>query len=83
MNERHAAPSYIRLLGMNKTGQEYLNKMKKSLELPLISKLSSADKKDIFLDMKAADIYSLGLSSNEAKKELLHKEWSQPPVVMR
>jgi predicted nucleotidyltransferase len=83
MNERHAAPSYIRLLGMNQTGQEYLNKSKKSLNLPLVSKLSSADKNDILLDRKAADIYSLGLSSNEAKRKLFHQEWSQPPIMMR
>jgi predicted nucleotidyltransferase len=83
MNERQSAPAYIRLLGMNKTGQEYLNKSKKSLNLPLVSKVSSADKNDIFLDIKAAGIYSLGLSSNEAKKKLIYQEWSQPPIMMK
>ncbi|MGR3763749.1 nucleotidyltransferase [Rossellomorea sp. NS-SX7] len=83
MNKRHHAPAYIRLLGMNRKGQEFLHTRKKSLGLPLISKLSSADKEDIYLDIKAAEIYSLGLPSSEARKKLLRLEWSQPPIMMK
>ncbi|WP_175988796.1 nucleotidyltransferase [Bacillus sp. Marseille-Q1617] len=83
MNKRHTAPDYVRLLGMNQTGQEYLHIQKKALNLPLISKLSSADKEDISLDIKASEIYSLGLPFSEAKRKLLRREWSQPPIMVK
>ncbi|MBN8191574.1 nucleotidyltransferase [Bacillus sp. NTK074B] len=82
MKKRHATPEYIRLLGMNKKGREFIRQQKKNLSLPLISKLSSADQQSIRLDVKAAEVYSLGLQSRSARKKLLHQEWSQPPVMM-
>ncbi|WP_226674343.1 nucleotidyltransferase [Rossellomorea aquimaris] len=82
MRKRHAHPEYIRLLGMNKKGREFIHQQKKDLSLPLISKLSSADQKAISLDVKAAEIYSLGLQNSSARKKLLHQEWSQPPIMI-
>ena len=82
MRKRHATPEYIRLLGMNKKGREFIHQQKKDLSLPLISKLSSADQKAISLDVKAAEIYSLGLQNPSARKKLLHQEWSQPPIMI-
>jgi predicted nucleotidyltransferase len=81
MNRRHYSPAYIRLLGMNQKGREYLHFCKKSLNLPLVSKLSSANKDDIFLDIKASEVYSLGLPSSQSNKLLL-QEWSQPPIIL-
>ncbi len=81
MAQRHRSPTYIRLLGMNRKGREFLNKQKKELSLPLISKLSSAKEQNILLDVRAAEVYSLGLSNPEARKRLLHQEWSQPPIL--
>jgi predicted nucleotidyltransferase len=83
MNKTAAGPAYIRLLGMNRIGQDFLNTRKKSLNLPLISKLSSANREDISLDIKASEVYSLGLSSSESRKKLLRQEWSQPPIMIR
>ena len=82
MRSRHDSPNYIRLLGMNDRGREYIHSRKKNLSLPLISKLSSADPHDIHLDIKAAEIYSLGLQDPDARKRLLRQEWSQPPIMM-
>ncbi|MBW3113983.1 nucleotidyltransferase [Bacillus sp. MCCB 382] len=82
MRNRHATPEYIRLLGMNKKGREFIHQQKKSLSLPLISKLSSADQQAISLDVKAAEIYSLGLQNSSARKKLLYQEWSQPPIMI-
>ncbi|WRP08340.1 nucleotidyltransferase [Rossellomorea aquimaris] len=82
MRNRHISPSYIRLLGMNKTGREFLHSKKKEMPLPLISKLSSANQSEIELDVRAAEIFSLGLKNAAARKKLLHQEWSQPPVMI-
>jgi predicted nucleotidyltransferase len=82
MNSRHISPAYIRLLGMNQKGREYLHSCKKMLNLPLVSKLSSANKDDIFLDIKASEVYSLGLPTSQSKRLLL-QEWSQPPIMVR
>ncbi|MGM0840852.1 MAG: nucleotidyltransferase [Bacillota bacterium] len=82
MRNRHASPSYIRLLGMNKMGREFLHSKKKEMPLPLISKLSSANQSDIELDVRAAEIFSLGLKNASARKKSLHQEWSQPPVMI-
>lgn len=81
MRSRHDSPSYIRLLGMNEKGREYIRSRKKNLSLPLISKLSSANQHEVHLDVKAAEIYSLGLQDPDARKRLLRKEWSQPPIM--
>lgn len=52
---------YIRVLGLNKTGQAYLASIKKSLDCPLIVK--PADYKDyLSKDIFASDIYNLVLS---------------------
>ncbi|MCA1053401.1 nucleotidyltransferase [Rossellomorea aquimaris] len=83
MIKQHSTPSYIRLLGMNPKGQAFLNARKKVLNLPLISKLSSADQQAISLDIKASEVYSLGLPSPSARKQLLQQEWSQPPIISK
>jgi predicted nucleotidyltransferase len=82
MRSRHHFPSYIRLLGMNNRGREFIHLQKKNLSLPLISKLSSADQQDIQLDVKVAEIYSLGLQDPNSRKKLLQQEWSQPPILI-
>ena len=82
MRDRHHSPNYIRLLGMNKSGREYIQARKKNLPLPLISKLSSADQQAVQLDVKAAEIYSFGLQNPSARNKLLRQEWSQPPVMI-
>jgi predicted nucleotidyltransferase len=74
--------SYLRLLGMTATGREFLNKRKFHLSLPLISKLASFKEKEINLDIKAARIYSLGISSH-LKYKMLRQEFEQPPIYIK
>ncbi|MEH7118710.1 nucleotidyltransferase [Neobacillus vireti] len=73
--------TYLRLLGMTSKGKEYLNKRKKDLSLPLVSKLSSYKEKEIQLDLKAARIYSLG-AANHIAKESMYQEFKQPPILI-
>jgi hypothetical protein len=74
--------SYLRLLGMTTNGREYLNKKKKDLSLPLVSKLSSFKESEINLDVKAARVYALGVP-NHLKNELFKQEFNQPPIYIK
>jgi predicted nucleotidyltransferase len=75
-------PSYLRLLGMTENGQKYLNYQKKKLELPLVTKVSSVEGNyDLALDIKASQLYSLGLQEPYQSK-LLQLEYKQPPIIL-
>lgn len=58
-------PTYIRPLAMSSSGQAYLQSIKKDLQLPLVSRVA-ASKENILLqlDIKAANLYYLGLQTN-------------------
>ncbi|ANU22811.1 nucleotidyltransferase [Planococcus donghaensis] len=68
-------PSYIRLLGMSKTGKSFLNHKKKNISLPLISR--AADLNDLMgkLDIHATTMYLQGIESVQLKKE-----FTTPPI---
>ncbi|HEY9576369.1 MAG TPA: nucleotidyltransferase [Pseudobacillus sp.] len=71
---------YVRLLGMNRQGREYLNKVKKEMSVPLITK--TATFKDMLaFDLKAAEIYALGLPSYSSHS-LLQSEFNEHPVIL-
>ncbi|MGM0844486.1 MAG: nucleotidyltransferase [Bacillota bacterium] len=77
------SPQYIRLLGMTEAGRQYLNQKKKQFSLPLISKLSAADKQTMSLDIKAAEIFSLAANDPVLQLKLLQQEFKQPPIYMK
>ena len=52
---------YIRLLGMSKTGQSYLNSYKKNVEVPIYTGLNKFNKTALHLDEKAQEIYYTSL----------------------
>ena len=54
--ELYKKPNYIRVLGMNNIGKEYLSKIKKEINLPLISKF---DKDLLDFEYKVSVIYSM------------------------
>ncbi|SER58630.1 nucleotidyltransferase [Psychrobacillus sp. OK032] len=58
-------PTYIRPLGMNQKGQAYLQSIKKDLQLPLVSRVAASKENRLLqLDIKAANLYYLGLQSS-------------------
>lgn len=67
---------YIRILGFNKKGKNYLNKIKKQTTVPLISKYT----KDIMLDieLRSTCIYSLIF---ENQNEIINSEYKNKPVI--
>jgi predicted nucleotidyltransferase len=76
-------PTYLRLLGMTDSGQKYLSAQKKQLSVPIISKLSTIqDNFDLHLDIKAAQVYSLGLHEPFQSK-LLELEYKQHPILVK
>lgn len=76
------APSYIRLLGMNKNGRSYLNKHKKSFPLPLISRVGREHEELLSLDLKANRIYAMGLQNSEARNNMLLSDYNHPPLLI-
>ena len=67
--EKYANEPYIRVLGFDKKGQEYLSYIRKTVEVPLITK--TADYKEILLDdIHAANIYNMMVAGKYGVKEL-------------
>lgn len=58
---------YIRLLGFNKNGRDYLNQHKKELSLPVISKISKDKDKMLELELRTTKIYTLPYKNGEQK----------------
>ncbi len=67
--EKYANEPYIRVLGFDKKGQEYLSYIRKTVEVPLITK--TADYKEMLLDdIHAANIYNMIVAGKYGVKEL-------------
>ncbi len=69
---------YIRVLGFNDKGQNYLNKIKKDVVLPIISNFSKNKSKMIEMEFMATCCYASVLDE-EKKKELIQKEYIYHP----
>ncbi len=81
MYHRHVACPYIRVLGMNNKGREFLNKQKKKIEVPLISTVSKCNHPFIEIEKRATTCYSLGYDPLIQKK-LTEQEYAQPPLLL-
>ena len=67
--EKYVNEPYIRVLGFDKKGQEYLSYIRKTVEVPLITK--TADYKEMLLDdIHAANIYYMIVAGKYGVKEL-------------
>ncbi|MBC1807160.1 nucleotidyltransferase [Listeria sp. FSL L7-0993] len=67
VKEQPSSP-YIRILGMNKTGQKYLSLHKKNISLPIVTTVSKAAPGLLEEDLRATSIYTLanGLENYQA-----------------
>lgn len=74
------SPSYLRLLGMTANGQAYLNKNKKRLKLPLVSKVSAFSNVSLDFDIHAADMYAFGIANTNSP--VLGKDYKQSPLII-
>ncbi|TMN23479.1 nucleotidyltransferase [Lentibacillus cibarius] len=71
---------YVRLLGMTRNGQTYLNAQKKEMNVPLVSKLSHHINPLLFIEEKASNAYYSMLPAD--KREKLRKQELQPPIMI-
>ncbi|MFC4557001.1 nucleotidyltransferase [Virgibacillus kekensis] len=71
---------YVRLLGMTKIGQAYLNKQKKQMDVPLISGLNRSMDSMLHLEERASNAYYSILPPK--KRNLFHRQELQPPIII-
>lgn len=74
---QHKEPTYLRLLGMTKDGQKYLNENKKNLALPLLSRVAATKDSLLSYDIHATDMYMLGIQS---RSNLIGMDYRTPPI---
>ena len=69
------AIEYIRILGFNDKGRLYLNKIKKNIDIPIISKLSNQYFKELDIENRVTNIYNIKQSNkvNEYKSFPIYK----------
>lgn len=70
---------YIRVLGFNDKGKQYLNKIKHDITLPMYMSLNRKNAHDLFIDERASDLYYACLDANASAS--LRKQEFQPPLA--
>ena len=71
--------TYIRLLGFSNKGRDYLNRIKKDIDIPIISKFTREKDKMLEYEYKITKIYSLVFDKDKAKS-LIEAEYKMKPV---
>ncbi len=69
---------YIRVLGFNDIGKEYLNSIKKEVNLPIISNFSSRLSDMLNLELQISSIYA-SILDEENKRKLTEEEFKHHP----
>ena len=66
---------YIRILGFNNNGRKYLSKIKKDINIPIITKYKDTDSKILDIEIKTGQVYNCILNKeiNEYKKSVIIK----------
>ena len=72
-------PTYIRILGFNQKGRNYLQKIKKQLSIPLITNIKKEKPEMLEIDILATHLYELGFSQEKEKKI----EYKQSPIYLQ
>ena len=71
--------TYIRLLGFSNKGRDYLNRIKKDIDIPIISKFTREKDKMLEYEYQITKIYSLVFDKDKAKS-LIEAEYKMKPV---
>ena len=69
--------TYIRILGFNNQGRNYLNKIKKDIKLPIYTSYKNNLSNTFDIEFKSTYIYSL--ITND--KTLIKKEYQNKPII--
>lgn len=70
---------YIRLLGFSNKGRDYLNTIKKDLQIPLISKFTREKDQMLEYEYLVTKIYSLAFAKDISKR-LIEAEYKMKPI---
>ncbi|WP_375709168.1 nucleotidyltransferase [Sporosarcina sp. NCCP-2222] len=81
MREEIPHASYLRLLGMTANGRDYLNRTKKDLKLPLVSKAASFKDPSLTVDIRASDIYALAITQDH-RSATLGTDYLNRPLIL-
>ena len=68
---------YIRLLGFNERGKNYLNKIKKTLDLPIVIGYKKNISKILDIELRVTKIYSL------VAVDISKKEYDKKPIIKK
>jgi len=64
---------YIRILGLNSNGQSYINSIKKDLNIPVVTKMTSFNSKINDYEFKCAQVYELLTNDSVTEFELKNR----------
>ena len=65
--------SYIRILGFNNQGKSYLNKVKKDIDVPIISKITRNKDKMLEYELETTNIYNLKGNKCIEENKIIYK----------
>ena len=65
--------SYIRILGFNDIGKVYLNKVKKDVDVPIISKITRNKDPMLEFELKTTNIYNLKGNTCKEENKIIYK----------
>ena len=69
--------TYLRILGLNSNGKKYLNKIKKDLDIPLISKINREKDPMLEFELNTTKIYDLPYNENLIQLEYQNKLYKE------
>ena len=79
MAKKFKEVKYIRLLGFSNKGRDYLNKIKKAVDIPIISKFTREKDKMLEYEYQITKIYSLAFDK-EKSKSLIEAYYKMKPI---
>ena len=71
---------YIRILGFSYKGQNYLNKIKKEIEIPIITKFSSIKSDMLDVEFRTTCVY-VSVKHEKDKTKLIESEYKNSPII--
>lgn len=72
---------YIRVLAMNQKGKEYLSKVKKQTDLPIITSFKLKNSPMLQLELQVAKLYALAFDS-DSRQEIIKKEYTNFAYIL-
>ncbi len=77
--ERLDEVEYIRILGFSYNGQDYLNKIKREIDLPIITRFTN-EFEMLNIEYRATCVYATVMNEKD-KIKLIESEYKNPPII--